>query len=499
MPIPSDIMKQEPVASGLALNNALDTLKDKRKVFNAAKKGISGKVKEAEKNTLGKPLDLTLPLLNTFVMNKKGAGLGVEGSFTFKPSLIKGIKALNEEHPKNPAYKALAMQIKEDLEDKQQTMELTPAEQLFMDMVANPDLVVTDRDEDVSAAKENVNTAKEEAKRARERYRIDRKKFDSIVNEWRRKHKGRSIEVHQGFNKIGLSVSGDGANTSYILKVVEQDGKKWLKGYKAISNNANTGDWVRDHTTAGMDDLDSIGKGYPANTPEEFNKALKNWMDAALGNTTQLESGHNGKYGRMKEVENKTYANELNGKNAIEVFKARVADLAKQGAQRMPDFQNMLRNWHGLGLEIDKNTYDMYLPENTPNGFEPIKFLTKEQKDAAKLERINAQGKKIFDEAKAGHKGYSIDEKGRAVKTLKPQEKRTMMGKGGRVTIETKNPKGEWKGHQMMGATEGQVDWTDTEKTKNAEERQLADYTDKNTNVESTLSKLGLNPALFGV
>lgn len=499
MPIPSDILKQAPVASRTALDNALDTLKDKHKVFNAAKKGISGKVKEAEKNTLGKPLDFTLPLLNTFVVNRKGAGLGVEGSFTFKPSLIKGIKALNEENPENPAYKALAMQIKEDLEDKQQTMELTPAEQLFMDMIANPDLVVTDRDTDVSAAKEDVNKAKEAAKEARERYKIDRKAFDSVVNEWRRKHKGRTLQIHEGPNKIGLSVSGGGANASYILKVVEQDGKKWLKGYKAITNNADTGDWLHDHTTVGIDDLDSIGKGYPANTPEEFNEAFKHWINAALGNTKQLESGHNGKYDRMKAAEKTTYAKEFDGKNAIEVFKARVADLAKQGAQRMPDFQSMLKNWHGLGLEIDKNTYDMYLPENTPENFEPIKFLTKEQKDAARLERINAQGKKIFEEAHAGHKGYSIDEKGRAVKTLKPQEKRVTMGKGGRVTLETKNPKGEWKGHQMMGASEGQVDWADTEKTKRAEEKQLADYTDKNKNVESTLSKLGLNPALFGV
>lgn len=464
----ADMMRQAP--SRAPLESAVDKLNEKRKYFRPVQKGISEKVKDAEENASGVPEDNTLPLLSTFIKGKKGAALGVEGSFTFKPNLIKGIKALNKEDPEaleNHAYKALAMQIKEDLEDKQKTMDLTPAEQLFMNMVANSD----------------IDDVRKEVKALRAKYNIDKKAFDSMISTWRRQHKDRTAEVYPGSNEIGLSVSGGGANASYILRVVEQDGKKYLKGYEAIPRGTDTGDWLKDHVTGGADKFDSIGIGYPADTPEEFNEAFEHWLDAAIGNIKQLTAGRNGKYDRLNKAEDLTYAKNLDGKNAVEVFNARVEDLAKNGALKYPEFQNMLSKWHALGLEIDKNTFDMYLPENVPEGFEPIKFMSKEQKDDERFRRINEQAKSIFEKALAGEKGYSFDEEGRAVRTRETQKKR-------RPKEKTDEEKAEAEKKRVA---------KEAEKQRKVEKRQMEAYLGEDKDVESVFSKLGVDPAVFGI
>ena len=346
-------------------------------------------------------------------------------------------------------------------------MELTPAEQLFMNMVANSD----------------IDDARQGVKDLRKKYSVDKKAFDSMVSAWKRRHKDRTVDIHTGLNQIGLSVSGGGANASYILRVVEQDGKKYLKGYEAIPRGTDTGDWLKDHVAGGADKFDSINKGYPADTPEEFNKAFEHWLDAAIGNTKQLTAGRNGKYDRLNKAENLTYAKNLDGKNAVEVFKARVADLAEHGALKMPDFDNMLRDWHGLGLEIDKNTFDMYLPENVPEGFEPIKFMSKEQKDAARFDRINAQAKSIFEKALAGAKGHSFDEEGHAVRVLETPKKR----------------KPKEKTDEEKAEEEKKRAAKEAEKQRKVEKRQMEAYTGEDKVVESALSKLGIDPAVFGI
>ena len=320
-----------------------------------------------------------------------------------------------------------------------------------------------------------------------------------MISEWERQHRDYTLNVYRGSNEIGISVSGEGGNRAYILKVVEQDGEKWLKGYEAIDRGTDTDDWLKDHVAGGTDKLDSIGQGYPANTPEEFNEAFEHWLNAAIGNQKQLKSGRNGKYDRLNKAKDLMYAEELDGKNAVEVFKARVEDLAKNGALKYPEFQNMLRKWHALGVEIDRDTYDMYLPENVPEGFKPIKFMTKEQKDAARYERINEQAKSIFEKAKAGNKGYSFDEEGNAVRTRESRKKSTpdtsKMTKAARDKAEKKKAEAEEK----KKVREAKRQEKNAEKQKTVEERQMRAYTGEDKFIESTLSKLGVDPAVFGI
>ena len=339
----------------------------------------------------------------------------------------------------------------------------------------------TELKDDVKNARGNLsalNTELREHERAVDRARSDfykggRKSKTEYKNGWAITH-----------------VSGDGAAAQYASRIEERDGKKM---YVTYSVTAGSPDTQRD----------------PVRIAEyqEYNGMRNpNIMDVenfAENNLAQVEGGTKGRQAAAKEAQDNRDFETLDGQNYF-----KYSDAHKVMAPKI------LKLIIDRGGKIDRSTGKIYTTSvgDFPEGTDELyldygtakKLAGKSDEDMARLTGMS------LDEVKArqiagmirdyniGDDRVTVDSQGRVVYQLPEENKTSLSGAAGRSFYinwnephnrkvveeyakmgKTKQdiPLSELKTVNTSRSSEGNIDWTDKDKTKAAEKAQKAQYT----------------------
>ena len=339
----------------------------------------------------------------------------------------------------------------------------------------------TELKDDVKNARGNLsalNTELREHERAVDRARSDfykggRKSKTEYKNGWAITH-----------------VSGDGAAAQYASRIEERDGKKM---YVTYSVTAGSPDTQRD----------------PVRIAEyqEYNGMRNpNIMDVenfAENNLAQVEGGTKGRQAAAKEAQDNRDFETLDGQNYF-----KYSDAHKVMAPKI------LKLIIDRGGKIDRSTGKIYTTSvgDFPEGTDELyldygtakKLAGKSDEDMARLTGMS------LDEVKArqiagmirdyniGDARVTVDSQGRVVYQLPEENKTSLSGAAGRSFYinwnephnrkvveeyakmgKTKQdiPLSELKTVNTSRSSEGNIDWTDKDKTKAAEKAQKAQYT----------------------
>ena len=284
--------------------------------------------------------------------------------------------------------------------------------------------------------------------------------------------------------------SGDGRATQYASRMEDRDGKKVYVTYSVTAGSPDT-------------DRDPVRI---ADYQEYKGKKDPNIMDVenfAEGRPDQVEGGFNGKNEAIRDTQNKQDFESLDGQ-----------DYFKYSEEHEIMATKIIKLISDLGGKIDRNTGKIYTTSvaDFPEGADELyldygtakKLAGKSDEDVARLTGMS------LDEVKARQvagmtRDYELgdarvikDEQGRLIYQLPEENKTSLSGAAGksfyinwnephnRKIVEeyakmgkTKQdiPLSKLKTVNTSRSTEGNIDWTDTKKTKAAEKAQKAQYT----------------------
>ena len=284
--------------------------------------------------------------------------------------------------------------------------------------------------------------------------------------------------------------SGDGRATQYASRMEDRDGKKVYVTYSVTAGSPDT-------------DRDPVRI---ADYQEYKGKKDPNIMDVenfAEGRPDQVEGGFNGKNEAIRDAQNKQDFESLDGQ-----------DYFKYSEEHEIMATKIIKLISDLGGKIDRNTGKIYTTSvaDFPEGADELyldygtakKLAGKSDEDVARLTGMS------LDEVKARQvagmtRDYELgdarvikDEQGRLIYQLPEENKTSLSGAAGksfyinwnephnRKVVEeyakmgkTKQdiPLSKLKTVNTSRSTEGNIDWTDTKKTKAAEKAQKAQYT----------------------
>lgn len=286
------------------------------------------------------------------------------------------------------------------------------------------------------------------------------------------------------------SVSGDGRAAQYASRMEERDGKKM---YVTYSVTAGSPDTYRDPVRI-AEYQDYQG---------ERNPNIMGVENFAEGRLDQVEGGTKGRQAAIKEASDKQTFETLDGQNYFDYIKEHKIIAPK-----------ILKFIIDRGGKIDRNTGKVYSVSNGdfPEGADELyvdyatalKLAKGNDEEVAKLTGMSL--KEVKDLRVAGmERKYRIgdarviqDDQGRAVYQLPEDNKTVLGGANGRTFyINWNNPENrkvvekyakmgktkqdiplsELKTVNTSRSSEGNVDWTDKDKTKAAEKAQKAKYT----------------------
>ena len=339
----------------------------------------------------------------------------------------------------------------------------------------------TELKDDVKNARGNLsalNTELREHERAVDRARSDfykggRKSKTEYKNGWAITH-----------------VSGDGAAAQYASRIEERNGKKM---YVTYSVTAGSPDTQRD----------------PVRIAEyqEYNGMRNpNIMDVenfAENNLAQVEGGTKGRQAAAKEAQDSKDFKTLDGQNYF-----KYSDAHKVMAPKI------LKLIIDRGGKIDRSTGKIYTTSvgDFPEGTDELyldygtakKFAGKSDEDIARLTGMSLEEVKarqivgMIRDYNIGDARVTVDSQGRVVYQLPEENKTSYSGAGGRSFYinwnephnrkvveeyakmgKTKQdiPLSELKTVNTSRSSEGNIDWSDKDKTKAAEKAQKAQYT----------------------
>ena len=286
------------------------------------------------------------------------------------------------------------------------------------------------------------------------------------------------------------SVSGDGRAAQYASRMEERNGKKM---YVTYSVTAGSPDTYRDPVRI------AEYQEYQG----ERNPNIMSVENFAEGRLDQVEGGFENAKAAMKEASDKQTFEILDGQNYFDYTKAHKIIAPK-----------VLKLVIDRGGKIDRNTGKVYSVSNGdfPEGADELyidydtayKLSKGDDEEVAKLTGMSLDEVKVrriegmTRDYSVGDARVVVDDQGRAVYQL-PDDNKTVLGgaKGRSFYINWNNPENrkvvekyakmgktkqdiplsELKTVNTSRASEGNVDWTDKDKTKAAEKAQKAKYT----------------------
>ena len=284
--------------------------------------------------------------------------------------------------------------------------------------------------------------------------------------------------------------SGDGRATQYASRMEDRDGKKMYVTYSVTAGSPDT-------------DRDPVRIADYQEYKGERDPNITDVENFAEGRLDQVEGGFKGKNEAIKNAKNKQDFESLDGQD---YFKYREAHKIMA-----PKIMKLISD---LGGKIDRSTGKIYTTSvaDFPEGADELyldygtakKLAGKSDEDMARLTGMSLKEIKAR-QIEGMERDYELgdarvikDEQGRLVYQLPEENKTALSGAAGksfyinwnephnRKIVEkyakmgmTKQdiPLSELKTVNTSRSTEGNIDWTDTKKTKAAEKAQTDQYT----------------------
>lgn len=284
--------------------------------------------------------------------------------------------------------------------------------------------------------------------------------------------------------------SGDGRATQYASRMEDRDGKKMYVTYSVTAGSPDT-------------DRDPVRIAEYQEYKGERDPNIMGVENFAEGRLDQVEGGFKGKYEAIRDTKNKQDFESLDGQDYFKYSEAHKVIAPK-----------IMKLISDLGGKIDRSTGKIYTTSvaDFPEGADELyldyatakKLAGKSDEDMARLtgmslEEIKArQIEGMTRDYSIGDARVIMDSQGRPVYRLPEENKTSLSGAGGRsfyinwnephnrkVVAEyakmgkTKQdiPLSELKTVNTSRSTEGNIDWSDTKKTKAAEKAQTDQYT----------------------
>lgn len=284
--------------------------------------------------------------------------------------------------------------------------------------------------------------------------------------------------------------SGDGRATQYASRMEDRDGKKMYVTYSVTAGSPDT-------------DRDPVRITEYQEYQGERDPNIMGVENFAEGRLDQVEGGFKGKNEAIKNAKNKQDFESLDGQ-----------DYFKYSAAHKVMAPKIMKLISDLGGKIDRNTGKIYTTSvaDFPEGADELyldygtakKLAGKSDEDMARLtgmslEEIKArQAAGMIRDYELGDARVIKDEQGRLIYQLPEENKTSLSGATGRSFyinwnephnrqvvkkyadkgISKQNiPLSELKTVNTSRSTEGNIDWSDTKKTKAAEKTQTDQYT----------------------
>ena len=323
------------------------------------------------------------------------------------------------------------------------------------------------------------------------------------INAEVREHKKAVDKARDEFNKGGRKsrteykdgwafthTSGDGRATQYASRMEDRDGKKMYVTYSVTAGSPDT-------------DRDPVRIAEYQEYQGERDPNIMDVENFAEGRLDQVEGGFKGKNEAIRDAKNKQDFESLDGQNYFKYSEAHKV--------MAPKIMKLISD---LGGKIDRNTGKIYTTSvaDFPEGADELyldyatakKLAKGNDEDMARLTGMSLEEIKarqitgMMRDYSIGDARVTVDSQGRAVYQLPEENKTSLSGAAGKsfyinwnephnrkVVAEyakmgkTKQdiPLSKLKTVNTSRSTEGSIDWTDTEKTKAAEEAQKAQYT----------------------
>lgn len=284
--------------------------------------------------------------------------------------------------------------------------------------------------------------------------------------------------------------SGDGRATQYASRMEDRDGKKMYVTYSVTAGSPDT-------------DRDPVRITEYQEYKGERDPNIMGVENFAEGRLDQVEGGFKGKNEAIINAQNKRDFKSLDGQNYFKYSEAHKV--------MAPKIMKLISD---LGGKIDRNTGKIYTTSaaDFPEGADELyldygtakKLAGKSDEDMARLtgmslEEIKArQAAGMIRDYELGDARVIKDEQGRLIYQLPEENKTSLSGATGRsfyinwnephnrqvvkkyaeMGISKQNiPLSELKTVNTSRSTEGNIDWSDTAKTKAAEKAQTDQYT----------------------
>ena len=323
------------------------------------------------------------------------------------------------------------------------------------------------------------------------------------INAEVRAHEGAVDKARGEFNKGGRKskteykdgwafthTSGDGRATQYASRMEDRDGKKMYVTYSVTAGSPDT-------------DRDPVRITEYQEYKGERDPNIMGVENFAEGRLDQVEGGFKGKNEAIRNAQNKQDFESLDGQ-----------DYFKYSAAHKVMAPKIMKLISDLGGKIDRSTGKIYTTSvaDFPEGADELyldyatakKLAGKSDEDMARLtgmslEEIKArQAAGMIRDYELGDARVTVDAQGRLVYQLPEENKTSLSGAAGKsfyinwnephnrqvvkkyaeMGISKQNiPLSELKTVNTSRSTEGNIDWSDTAKTKAAEKTQTDQYT----------------------
>lgn len=284
--------------------------------------------------------------------------------------------------------------------------------------------------------------------------------------------------------------SGDGRATQYASRMEDRDGKKMYVTYSVTAGSPDT-------------DRDPVRITEYQEYKGERDPNIMGVENFAEGRLDQVEGGFKGKNEAIRSAQNKQDFESLDGQDYFKYSEAHKV--------MAPKIMKLISD---LGGKIDRNTGKIYTTSvaDFPEGADELyldygtakKLAGKSDEDMARLtgmslEEIKArQAAGMIRDYELGDARVIKDEQGRLIYQLPEENKTSLSGAAGKSFyinwnephnrqvvkkyadkgISKQNiPLSELKTVNTSRSTEGNIDWSDKEKTKAAEKTQTDQYT----------------------
>ena len=393
---------------------------------------------------------------------------------------------------KKTIYDSADESTKKVLNDKRAALEKKQnrslRDQMFLDAF---DMIEEgiDTEEETAALKDEVKDARNSLTSINRAVKQHEKEVEAALDSFNKGGRKATTKLGKG-GWAFTNVSGDGGQAQYASHVEERDGKKKYVTYSVTAGSVDTQrDPVRED-----DYIEFSGENNPnIRAVEQF----------AMGNEGQVEGGTKGMQAAAKEAQDSKDFKIFDGQNYFD-YSEKHKIIATKALKLIIDRGGKVDRETGKIYSVSKDDFpegadELYLDYGTA-----YKLAKGNDEEVAKLTGMSldeVKARKIIGMTRdysVGDARVTIDAQGRVIYQLPEENKTSLSGANGRSFYinwnephnrkivkkyadmgKTKQdiPLSELKTVNTSRSSEGNIDWTDTKKTKAAEEAQKAQYT----------------------